>query len=181
MPLPERMKTTRVSLSTVNTLADKAEEILSKIDQGAGEEDDELQMMMAEWNSQVVNPYAFSDFRDYLSWASAKDFTQMAFNQERIFDDFLWKELIQIINFLRNTEGSESDQSYALALLEINFDANPSDLIYWPDAWFQDTEMLHVELTAEEIAGYLMAKSGRHLSDAPAIELKYSIPINTLE
>jgi hypothetical protein len=52
-------------------------------------------------------------------------------------------------------------------VLEKNFDANPSDLIYWPDEWFQDKDMLHVDLTPEEIAGYLMAKSGRRLSDAP--------------
>lgn len=39
--------------------------------------------------------------------------------------------------------------------------------------------MLHVDLTPEEIAGYLMAKSGRWLSDAPQIELKYPIPSNS--
>jgi hypothetical protein len=42
-------------------------------------------------------------------------------------------------------------------VLEKNFDANPSDLIYWPNEWFQDKDMLHVDLTPEEIAGYLMA------------------------
>jgi hypothetical protein len=33
-----------------------------------------------------------------------------------------------------------------------------------------------MDLSNEEIAGYLMEKSGRHLSDAPKIELKYPIP-----
>ncbi|UVW55581.1 hypothetical protein NYO12_21125 [Klebsiella variicola] len=63
--------------------------------------------------------------------------------------------------------------------LEIHGASLPSDLIYWPDEWFQDKDMLHVDLTPEEIAGYLMAKSGRRLSDAPQIELKYPIPSNT--
>lgn len=36
--------------------------------------------------------------------------------------------------------------------------------------------MIHVDLTPEEIAGYLMAKSGRLLSDAPQIDLRYPIP-----
>lgn len=92
--------------------------------------------------------------------------------------DLSWDELIQIIQFVCQAEGKESEQSYALGLLEKNFDANPSDLIYWPNEWFQDKDMLHVDLTSEEIAGYLMAKSGRRLSDAPHIELKYPIPSN---
>ncbi len=71
----------------------------------------------------------------------------------------LTDELIQIIQFVCQAEGKESEQSYALGVLEKNFDANPSDLIYWPDEWFQDKDMLHVDLTPEEIAGYLMAKS----------------------
>ncbi|HIC7248739.1 TPA: hypothetical protein ACW2VC_004013, partial [Klebsiella variicola] len=66
-----------------------------------------------------------------------------------------------------------------LGLLEKNFDANPSDLIYWPNEWFQDEYMLHADLTPEEIAGYLMAKSGRLLNDAPQIELRYPTPPNT--
>jgi len=37
--------------------------------------------------------------------------------------------------------------------------------------------MLHVDLSSEEIAGYLMARSGRLLADAPEIGLKYPIPI----
>ena len=92
--------------------------------------------------------------------------------------DLSWDELVQIIQFVCQAEGKESEQSYAPGLLEKNFDANPSDLIYWPNEWFQDKDMLHVDLTPEEIAGYLMAKSGRRLSDAPQIELKYPIPSN---
>jgi len=36
--------------------------------------------------------------------------------------------------------------------------------------------MFNVDLTSEEIAGYLMAKSGRRLADAPVIALKYPMP-----
>lgn len=90
--------------------------------------------------------------------------------------DLTWDELVQIISFVCNAEGKESEQSYALGLLEKNFDANPSDLIYWPNEWFQDEDMLHVDLTPEEIAGYLMARSGRILSDAPQIDLRYPLP-----
>jgi hypothetical protein len=36
--------------------------------------------------------------------------------------------------------------------------------------------MLQVDFTPEEIAEYLMAKSGRLLNDAPQIDLRYTIP-----
>ena len=176
MPLPERMKPAKISRQKLKELTDMAKEILSQIDNGAGEDDEGLKAMIDDWNRQVVNPYEFSDFRDFSSWTDAKNFTRMAFNQEKYVSDLTWDELVQIISFVCNAEGKESEQSYALGVLEKNFDANPSDLISWPDEWFQDKDMLHVDLTPEEIAGYLMAKSGRRLSDAPQIDLIYPLP-----
>lgn len=177
MPFPERMKPTKVSSKRIKELAFQADLILSKIDNGASSEDSELKSMIAEWNSQVTSPCEFSDFRDFSSWTSAKEFTRIAFNLEKYYEDFTWQELVQIIDFICKAEGKESEQNFALSLIELNFDGNPSDLIYWPDSWFQDPEMLHVDLSSEEIAGYLMARSGRLLADAPSIELKYPIPI----
>ena len=57
----------------------------------------------------------------------------MALNQEKYLDDFTWKELNDVINFIRKAEGSASDHSYALQLLEINFKANQLDIIYQTD------------------------------------------------
>ena len=131
MPLPDRLQPAKVNRQKLQQLADMAEEILSQIDNGAKEEDAGLKMLIDSWNSQVINPYAFSDFRDFSSWTSAKDFTRMAFNQEKYVADLTWDELIQIIQFVCQAEGKESEQSYALGVLEKNFDANPSDLIYW--------------------------------------------------
>ena len=149
MPLPDRLQPAKVNRQKLQQLADMAEEILSQIDNGAKEEDAGLKMLIDSWNSQVINPYAFSDFRDFSSWTSAKDFTRMAFNQEKYVADLTWDELIQIIQFVCQAEGKESEQSYSLGVLEKNFDANPSDLIYWPDEWFQDKDMLHVDLTPD--------------------------------
>ena len=178
MPLPERMRPSKVSSSKIKELSKNAEMILSKIDEGSDQEDPTLVIMMAEWNSQVAYPYNFSDFRDFSSWTSAKEFTKMAFNQEKFYPDYTWSELIQTIKYICDVESKESEQNFALSLLEKNFDGNPSDLIFWPDSWFQNPEMLHVDLSVEEIAGYLLARSGRHLTDAPEIELIYPIPKN---
>ena len=179
MPLPERMIPAKVSSKKINELAKNAEIILSKIDEGSDQEDPILAAMMAEWNRQVVCPCSFADFRDFSSWTSAKELTRMAFNLETFYPDFTWEELIQTITFICDGEGKESEQNFALSLLERNFEGNPSDLIFWPDSWFRNPEMLDVDLSAEEIAGYLMARSGRHLTDAPEIALRYPVPDKT--
>ncbi|VXD04949.1 conserved hypothetical protein [Enterobacterales bacterium 8AC] len=176
MPLPKRLKPTKVSPQKIKEMTELLKNMLSMIDQGANEEDVTLKKMIDTWNQQAIKPGEFSDFRDFSSWTSAKEFTQMAFSQNKYCDDLTWRELIEVIDFICMAEGKESEQSYALALLEANFNANPSDLIYWPNEWFEDEEMFHVDLTTEEIAGYLMAKSGRQLPGAPDIELKYPIP-----
>lgn len=108
MPLPERLQPAKVNRQKLKQLADMAEEILAQIDNGAKEEDTGLKMLINDWNSQVINPYAFSDFRDFSSWTSAKDFTGMAFNQEKYVADLSWDELIQIIQFVCQAEGKES-------------------------------------------------------------------------
>ena len=87
MPLPERMKPAKISRQKLKELADMAKEILSQIDNGADEDDEGLKAMIDDWNRQVVNPYKFSDFRDFSSWTDAKNFTRMAFNQEKFITD----------------------------------------------------------------------------------------------
>lgn len=176
MPLPERMRPVKVSSNKIKELSKKASQILARIDEGAKEEDPALKSMIDEWNSQVVSPQTFSDFRDFSSWTSAIEFTRIAFTQAQWYADFTWDELIQTIRTVCDPKRKESEQDHALSLLEKNFCGHPYDLIFWPNEWFQDPDMLHVELTTEEIAGYLMARSGRHLADAPKMKLKYSIP-----
>jgi len=78
------MKPTKVSSSRIKELATYANIILSKIDSGANSEDPELKSMMAEWNNQVTCPSEFSDFRDFSSWTSAKEFTRIALNLKSI-------------------------------------------------------------------------------------------------
>lgn len=77
--------------------------------------------MIVEWNSQVACPYAFSDFRDFSSWTSAKEFTRMAFNLEKFYVDFTWDELVQTLRCVSDAKSKESEQNFALALLEKNF------------------------------------------------------------
>lgn len=176
MLLPERMRPTKVSAKKINELAKMADQILSKIDNGADEDSAELKKIMADWNSQVTSHYEFTDFRDFSSHMSAKDFTRMAFNFAKFYEDFTWSELVQTIHYVCDGNSTDSEQHDALSLLEKNFNGNPSDLIFWPDAWFQNADMLDVEFTPEELAAYLMIRSGRVLVNAPVIKLRYPIP-----
>lgn len=176
MAIPERMIPVKVSSKKIRELAQKAKEILAAIDSGASEEDAFLKDMIDDWNSQVVCPCEFSDFRDYSSWTNANEFTRIAFNLEKFYEDFTWEELVQTISCVCDQKVKRIGKIFALLLLEKNFHGNPSDLIFWPDEWFQDPDMLDVELSVEEIACYLMVRSGRQLVDAPEIDLKYQIP-----
>ncbi|MGV3345179.1 hypothetical protein ACGVWS_05315 [Enterobacteriaceae bacterium LUAb1] len=176
MLIPERMRPTKISNKKIKELANKAEQILANIDGGATEEDALLREMIDDWNSQVACPYEFSDFRDFSSWTNAKVFTRIALNLEKFYEDFTWEELVQTIDCICDPKSRESEQHFALSLLEKNFHGNPSDLIFWPEHWFKNPDMRQVELTSEEIAGYLMARSGRQLVDAPEINLQYPIP-----
>lgn len=98
MAIPERMIPVKVSSKKIRELAQKAKEILAAIDSGASEEDAFLKDMIDDWNSQVVCPCEFSDFRDYSSWTNANEFTRIAFNLEKFYEDFTWEELVQTIS-----------------------------------------------------------------------------------
>lgn len=175
MPLPERLKPVRPDGGKKEALLALLAEITTQIDKGKREGDPDLQRLTADWNRQVIRPCHYDEFRDYHSYISASEFVNSAFNQERYVDDLQYEELLAIIDFVCKAEGEQSECDYALDLLTLNFNANPSDLIYWPNEWFNNEDMLDVELSNEEIAAYLMEKSGRHLC-APTIVLKYPIP-----
>lgn len=176
MSLPERLKPIKIKRAKLNQMIEQLLDITHKIDNGATEEDDELNVMINNWNMQVVTPCEFSDFRDYNSWTSAKEFTKIAFNKIKYLDDLTYDELIHVVDFICKAEGSESEHSYAMNLLQINFKAFSSDLIYWPNEYFNLEEV--DDLSSEEIAAYLMKSAERKLPNAPDITLKYSIPEN---
>ncbi|EJD6539356.1 hypothetical protein U7S25_004459 [Providencia rettgeri] len=67
MSLPERLKPIKVSRITIKKKQELLEKITSKIDNGAIENDKELNSMISNWNDGVANICQFSDFRDYSS------------------------------------------------------------------------------------------------------------------
>lgn len=92
--------------------------------------------------------------------------------------DLTYPELRAVLEGLLPARLSEAEQSYYLGWLEANLPgSNVSDLIYWPNEWFKDQSMLHVELTPDQLLGYAMRASGQVIPGAPEdVELPYPMP-----
>lgn len=177
MAIPDRLQPLRPNpqqRATMNTLLDALEHL---IDQSRYEDDPEIIALIEQWNSLASRPFEFYEFRDFHSYTDADDFIRSAFHQEKYVADLSFDEAHALAVFVCTSGGDDSDVNYALQLLETNFDnANASDLIFWTDDWFNQPATSQIELTPLEVVGYLMAKSGRHLSDAPHIELVHAMP-----
>jgi hypothetical protein len=177
MALPERLQPLRPNKQQRLTMNALLETLDNLIEQNRDEQDAEIIALIEQWNSLASRPYEFHEFRDFHSYTSADDFIRSAFHQDKYVQDLRFDEACALADFVCTSGGDDSDVNYALQLLESNFaNANASDLIFWPDDWFNDPTLSHVELTPQDIVGYLMEKSARRLADAPPITLRYAMP-----
>ncbi|EAB1658869.1 hypothetical protein K6I73_002908 [Salmonella enterica subsp. diarizonae serovar 35:k:e,n,x,z15] len=177
MPLPVRLTPTEIHHDKMQSMTSIAEELTNLIDTGSDETSSKVYALIEKWNIFAVTRFEFSDFRDYYSWISTENFVKTALYQAKYQADLSFHEAKQIIEFISTAEGNEALQGYALSLIELNF-SEPcvSDLFYYPEYWFKNDSMSDVNLTYDEILGYLMKKSGRWLPDAPEIDLPYPLP-----
>lgn len=101
--------------------------------------------------------------------------------------DLTYHEAAAVLESVSNVELSESATSYFLEWLETQFpEANMSDLIYWPDEWFDDASQIRnsdgsfkpeADLSTDQILAYAMAKSNRLLPEAPRnVTLPFPMP-----
>lgn len=181
MPLPDRLKPVHPTATLRSLMKDLVRKIVEKIDECKEEEDPEIIELITQWNSHSTRAFEFHEFRDFYSYTDEKSFIKTAFHKPAYVPDLSLTEVLALIDYVCGAEGDDADQNYALNLLEENFpNANVSDLIYWPNEWFQDETMLHVELSSEEIAAYLMKRSGRSWADAPDVQLAYPIPAESV-
>ncbi|NTZ40993.1 hypothetical protein EXW94_25685 [Enterobacter sp. JMULE2] len=177
MPLPVRLHPSEIHHDKLQSMNAIAEELSNLIDTGSDEKSSKVNALIEKWNISAVSKFEFSDFRDYHSWISTENFVKTALYQAKYQEDLSFREAKQIIEFISTAEGNEALQGYALSLIELNFsEPHASDLFYYPEDWFKNDSMSDVNLTNDEILGYLMKKSGRWLSDAPEIDLPYPLP-----
>nr|BFD43017.1 hypothetical protein FFPRI1PSEUD_45160 [Pseudomonas sp. FFPRI_1] len=180
MAIPDRLKPLRPTPKKRALMKALLSEILEKVCDNQEQESPEIDALIQQWNSHCVNPFEFHEFRDMYSYTDAQNFIRTAFHQEKYVADLSFDEACALLQFIRKCEGKESDIHYALSLLETNFpQANASDLIFWPNHWFGDEALVQVELSTEQIIGYLMQQSSRPLPDAPPISLPHALPPRT--
>ncbi|PHM39625.1 hypothetical protein Xmau_02633 [Xenorhabdus mauleonii] len=176
MPIPQRLKPYKPNEEEFARMESLLTQIEDKIFDHKNAHVPEIQELINEWNKNASREFEFHEFRDLHSYTDNESFIYSAFYKIKYIADLGFDEAMALVNIFSENNEHESDVYYAINLLEENFpDTNISDLIFWPDDWFQN-ETFEAELTSEEILGYAMARSGRFLPDAPEIELKYPIP-----
>jgi hypothetical protein len=173
MPIPARLRPLTPSREEFGEYM----ELSRQIEHGLEFRED-VSELLARWNARAGRTYPPSDF-NYHGAIDRETFVgEMLLGQPRLVPDLTYDELREVLRSVRAVELSEAVQSHFLNWLEVNLPgANISDLIYWPNEWFNDEAMLHVELSDDRMLAYAMAKSGRHFPDALAgVTMPYPIP-----
>lgn len=170
MPVPPRL---RPPTPTVQEMAHYTE-LCRRIENRRHTDDD-----LAEWNRRAGVGYEEAEFRSYYGSMEIEDFvTIMLMGVPRLVADLTYAELRDVLEMQLSATLSEAELSYYLRWLDANLPgANVSDLIYWPNEWFEDESLLQVELTPDQVLAYAMAKCGRSVPGAPAnAPMPYPIP-----
>lgn len=140
---------------------------------------DEVGPLLERWNTRASREYEQVEFKCYYGAVDIETFVgHMLLGPPAFVHDLTYAELHEVLQCVCNAELSEAVNSYYLEWLEANLPgANMIDLIYNTHDWFRDEALLRVDLSADQIAAYAMAKSGRAFPDAPAgVPMPYPIP-----
>lgn len=139
------------------------------------------QVLIDEWNQKVVagsTPYEWVLFETYYGSQDQEEFVDSALMPDPVYDHALcYSEAISLLRFICECQGSLVEQDYYLSYLEINFPhSGVYDLIYWPNEWFADKSLFHVNLTPEAMLYCLAIANNRFLRGQPESE-KLSVNI----
>jgi hypothetical protein len=173
MPIPPRLRPPPPSVEEFREYM----ELSRQIEDGLEFRDD-VSELLTRWNARAGRTYQPSDFHYHGAISSETFVGEMLLGEPALVPDLTYDELREVLRSMLDGELSEAVESYSLRWLEANLPgANVSDLIHWPNEWFKNETMLHAELTHDQVLAYAMAKSGRHLPDAPAdVPMPYPIP-----
>lgn len=93
-------------------------------------------------------------------------------DEPRAVDDLTYEELVAMITAISDPQTEDEIRAYYINLINCTLPgAQVSDLIFWPNKWFEDERMLHADLTPNEIANYLLAWTETRLPGSEAIHL----------
>ncbi|HHH29907.1 MAG TPA: hypothetical protein ENK57_16395 [Polyangiaceae bacterium] len=140
-----------------------------------------LAKLLAEWNAEAHRAYEAYEFKQYHGGMDTETFVREALLQPVGFvDDLRFEEACAAIAAVSSAKLGQAETGSIINALNNNFPGGLcSDLVFWPDVWFGDKTLLQIELTPEQMIGYLCKRSGRKLADMPDdLELSVPVPAN---
>ena len=183
MPIPERLRLKPVSSEVVEEMSDLCSAIKQELESGGTA--DELLERWHRHSRRLVEPY---EFCSYWKAVDKGTFVREALTPPPGFDAAtVYAEALDVLAALLEVEVEESEEGYYLGWLEEQFPGcNMSDLIYWPDQWFEDASVFRhlngafkpeASLSNDQLLAYAMAASGRRLPGAPDdVPLPFPVP-----
>lgn len=183
MPIPERLKLQPVDKKLLNEMSALCDAIERELESG-----ETAEALLTQWHSHAGQRCEPHEFTAYWKAVSKETFVQDALNPEPSFDkDVVYSEALAVLDAVSTAAVSEAESAYYLGWLQAQFPgANMSDLIYWPDEWFENASLFRnangafkpeSELSADQILAYAMARSGRNLPGAPEnVALPFPMP-----
>ncbi len=86
--------------------------------------------------------------------------------------DLTYDELVEMITDVSDPDTDDEVCSYYAGIIECTLPgANLSDLIYWPNEWFNDEAKIDIDLSPTEIANYILAWTERKLEGSEEVTL----------
>lgn len=173
MKIPDRIKFTMPSDEEVHEYM----EICNSIENAVHTKSD-FSSMIEQWNSRCEREYEPIEFTTYYGASSTEVFVREALLPTPVkISDLTYEEIFSVFDAVLSGDLTEPELSYYLSWLDVNFpNSNISDLIYWPDQWFNDEKLLQLELSTEQIIAYAMIASTREFDEVPKVELPLPVP-----
>jgi hypothetical protein len=139
------------------------------IEQAVIERSADLPGLLARWNGRARRAYEPREFTMYYGAMSTEDFVRAALAPNATWiDDLKYDEVRSVVAALRGAL-SEAETGYFLEWLDCNLPgADLSDLLFWPNEWFDDPALRDVNLSDDQIVHYAMNRAGRMLPGAPS-------------
>lgn len=152
------------------------------------ERGDDATELLEQWHRHATRTCEPHEFTSYWKSQDQEEFVREAlYPRPAWVEDLTFDEASAVLEAVARVQLGEAETVYFLKWLEAQFpNANVSDLIYWPDAWFGDASLFRdaggafkpeAELSLDQILGYAMKRSKRELSGTPAdIVLPFPMP-----
>lgn len=137
----------------------------------------ELRALLARWNARAWRAYEPIEFRAYYGAMSTRAFVEQALSPKTTFvADLQFDEAVGVLDAIAKATLSEAETAYFVRWLDTQFvGGQASDLIFWPDVWFDDDAALQHPFTPAQLVTALSIRAGRTLPGAPAIELPFAV------